>query len=1040
MRRARRCRGESHRAGEGRSRFPRLLASRALPALAGALILLAGLEVPATPVRAAVTVSAEIQPGSIPAGGRAEITVTIDGAARIDEPPSIPPVRGLRIQRAGQQTNVSIINGRMSRSVSYQFLVEADAPGRYSLGPVVVKESGKLYRSRPLSLDVAAGSSPGAVPPGSAAPGPAPPGSAPPGSMSPGNASPGVGGTAPSIPNPSLPESAEQGQIFVEAAVDRNDVYLGEQVTLRFRFYQDMGFPVLETRLENPPSTQGFWREDLPPQRTSQKMVGGRPYQVTEIVYALFPTQDGDLEIGPGVVQCEVRDRRRRGGDPFNLFGSFFGQRTVELRSRPVKIHVRPLPKPAPEDFTGGVGSYRLEASLDRTEVPQNEYVTLTLSVRGTGNVSAVGNPSIPDLGDFRTYPPVTDVVPDLGNDRVGGEKKFDIVLIPQATGRRLVPPITLSVFDPAAGQYERLSSDSLFVRVLPAANVAGGTGGEVTRVGWDLRTIRDDTRLRAIGSDRVWNFPGFWAVQIAPVLLLGFAWLYRRRRDRIEANWIGVLSRKAPGRFRAELRALRSDRRAEPAERFGKLDEIVVRFLTERYGYPVRGRTREELAGWLEERGVKGPAIAELRQILERCDFARFAPQTQTAEGFEETWRQAAELPRLLDGRSRGRIGTPRRTAGAQALLWIAGIGLGSLLAASGSDGQIADASGGANGTRGGAIVQDGAGSAGAGAKGDGPAGIAASAGTAAGGEDSTPAGSPKPGAIATPTGSQDLGASTSPTGTPAPGAMKSPAGTPSSGGIQTPGGTSAAANGGSPSGMDTGVRTREEARQTFREGNEAYRRQDYRAAIEQYDRVLDGGFESPDLWLNLGNAYYRRGDVGRAVYHFERGRRLDPTDPDLSANLELALRGTKDHAPEVDSNRFLRLLVTLQDRVPLVSSLRWLSVAWWLFALWLGARVALRPERRYFGALGVLLAAVLLCAAGWTGVQLLQRESRPDGVVVAEELPVRSNPDSGATVEFTLHAGTTLRLGREAPGFREVIFSDQLQGWADADGVLDL
>jgi hypothetical protein len=51
-----------------------------------------------------------------------------------------------------------------------------------------------------------------------------------------------------------------------------------------------------------------------------------------------------------------------------------------------------------------------------------------------------------------------------------------------------------------------------------------------------------------------------------------------------------------------------------------------------------------------------------------------------------------------------------------------------------------------------------------------------------------------------------------------------------------------------------------------------------------------------------------------------------------------------------------------------------------------------------------------------------------------------VRSNPDESATVEFTLHGGTLLRMGRSAPRFREVHFSDELHGWTDEGNLAPL
>jgi hypothetical protein len=58
----------------------------------------------------------------------------------------------------------------------------------------------------------------------------------------------------------------------------------------------------------------------------------------------------------------------------------------------------------------------------------------------------------------------------------------------------------------------------------------------------------------------------------------------------------------------------------------------------------------------------------------------------------------------------------------------------------------------------------------------------------------------------------------------------------------------------------------------------------------------------------------------------------------------------------------------------------------------------------------------------------------------VVSAELPVRSNPEAEATVEFTLHAGTRVRLGREMRGFREILFSDKLRGWGEARALARL
>jgi hypothetical protein len=232
------------------------------------------------------------------------------------------------------------------------------------------------------------------------------------------------------------------------------------------------------------------------------------------------------------------------------------------------------------------------------------------------------------------------------------------------------------------------------------------------------------------------------------------------------------------------------------------------------------------------------------------------------------------------------------------------------------------------------------------------------------------------------------------------------------------------------------------ERAAAEMRRGNEAYRSGDATEALRAYAGILRGGLESPDLYLNLGNAAYRAGLLGWSVCFYERGRRLDPRDPDLRANLDLVLQETKDRIPETGGSRFLASLVALEERGSLVGSLRVLLLASWALAIWIALRIAFgepqaSPPRLAVRWLGFALGAWFLVGVAGVLLRAGQHWTAPNAVVVAEELPVRSNPDGEATVEFTLHAGTRVRVGREARGFREVLFSDKLRGWGGADGL---
>ena len=60
------------------------------------------------------------------------------------------------------------------------------------------------------------------------------------------------------------------------------------------------------------------------------------------------------------------------------------------------------------------------------------------------------------------------------------------------------------------------------------------------------------------------------------------------------------------------------------------------------------------------------------------------------------------------------------------------------------------------------------------------------------------------------------------------------------------------------------------------FFEGNDAIMNSNYDEAIDAYKRILDYGFESSDLYHNLGNAHFRIGNIGKAIWAYNKSLML--------------------------------------------------------------------------------------------------------------------------------------------------------------------
>ena len=82
----------------------------------------------------------------------------------------------------------------------------------------------------------------------------------------------------------------------------------------------------------------------------------------------------------------------------------------------------------------------------------------------------------------------------------------------------------------------------------------------------------------------------------------------------------------------------------------------------------------------------------------------------------------------------------------------------------------------------------------------------------------------------------------------------------------------------------------------ETFLEANAAYEENDYDRAVLLYGRLVEAGYDSGQLYYNLGNAYLRNGELGRSIASYRRAWLRLPRDEDVRANLEFARQTTQD------------------------------------------------------------------------------------------------------------------------------------------------
>ena len=420
--------------------------------------------------------------------------------------------------------------------------------------------------------------------------------------------------------------------IFVLARADHERAYVGQQVTVSYDlFYRTQPHNVSFSKL---PTFVGFWTEDIfvaQQLKAHQEVRGGVSFNVAPLRrVALFPTGAGTYAVGALAVSCDIPQQRSRRG---RLLDDFFGRsRSVRLQSEELQIEVLPLPEQGrPAEFTGAVGHFQLSAEAQPTQVAAGDPVTLRVLVEGEGNMAAVQPLQVDAAAGVKLYDPKVEEETRITNGVHGGRRLFEYILIPEQGGTLNIPPLRFAYFDPHQARYEVLKSAPIAIHSEGSVEEEGVSYGlsrrDIEAVGEDIRYIKPDVET-LVAQSMLHESYWFWSVQGAlPIAFLALL-LWQRHQRRLQGDVAYARQRRAKGE--AGRRLARADALREggtEAEFYGEVRAAVLEFVADRLNLAAAGLTMEVCATALAERGVEAETIAALRDLLTRCDFARFAP-----------------------------------------------------------------------------------------------------------------------------------------------------------------------------------------------------------------------------------------------------------------------------------------------------------------------------------------------------------------------------------------------------------------------------
>ncbi len=586
-----------------------------------------------------------------------QLQVVVSAAGEFDSISELH-AEGFDFQQGGHQTQVSIINGAMQRVENFTFVGTPTKAGAYKIGPVEARADGQVVGKSNTADVTVAGEDQAAGP-----------------------------GQKPEVAS-DLRTYAGQ-PVFVRPVLSAAQPYAGQQVIVAWELYWAQNMQLQGIRETAGPKLDGLDPEDLQKDHPKGEPVriGGRPYmrQILHRVLISAPRAGTYLLQGPSL-RVEM--------------GDFFESKAAKLTSPTLEMVVRALPA-APTGFdSGSIGKLGMAATLQVAgktalshKVQVGERLLLQVTVTGEGNL----------LGLKAVEPPMltgmtVEALPGRAHDGVHttergteGTRTWQYIVSFDKPGQYQLPVLAWTSFDASAGKFVRSEAGPFEVLVEGEANTtqaanpqapsAGATSpaqaGTATQPATAVPVRRGVPKPIAATMELTTEQSLPWHSQPWVLGAAALPWLaalgrmllqmVRRRKQRLAPH---LARAGAPNRTKARLQAAAH---LELGAGYGEAHRAMEQLIEELSGVSIAGLPDHALRERLATLGLSEAAVRNLADLLQHCDYARYAPSGNRPADLAST---CATLTLLVDDLGQ----TLLKTAGAvakTALLLLMTLGL---------------------------------------------------------------------------------------------------------------------------------------------------------------------------------------------------------------------------------------------------------------------------------------------------------------------------------------------------------------------------
>ena len=567
-----------------------------------------------------VELKASLSSNVVSIGQRFQISFTINSSASDFHPPSFSDFRILA--GPNQSRNMQYINGRMSSSSTWSYILMPTKEGVFTIPPASVNVDGNILQSNSVEIRIV---------------------------------NTGEPANANSAPQPHNRQRAQPSintseKVFIRATVDKTEAYLGEKITATYKLYTKVG--IADNTLETLPSLTGFWSHDLKSlygdAEWKVEVINGQRYNSAILVSTLlYPQRTGELTVDAMSMKMQIQVS----GSGNSLFDRMFGNyetKEVEIKSNEIKIKVKPLPKKdKPMNFSGAVGSFDLVRDFSTDSLKANDALNLKITVSGKGNIKLLDAPKLELPADFEVYDPEIKDNFTTNSTGISGSRTFEYLIIPRHEGDFIIEPLRFSYFDLASESYKTITTDSAVIHVSPANKSSNQLYSSVNKeevelLNRDIAYIHEDNLdLRSTKRGFFGSFL-FYLLMFIPLLFIVFLYFYRKSDKERKKDIAGLRKNRAKKIAKKRLTTAKKHLSAGDKTSFHEeISAALFGYYSDKFNLSLSELSQEKIVAAMEDRGANEGLVQKLKQILDEADMARFAPPSDRDD---QTMYQKAE------------------------------------------------------------------------------------------------------------------------------------------------------------------------------------------------------------------------------------------------------------------------------------------------------------------------------------------------------------------------------------------------------------